>query len=429
MPFGDSTNQVPIPRLGQSEEELQRLIAPYQQQMQQFQTPYAALGRGLPAPQLPGFLQHIPGIGSLSQNINERLQSAMPGINAHLDNAFLAAAMTPQAQGPEGVGGGISRTMQGLVGAQQYRLERAMKMAMMPYQMMMPRLQAQNLISQEQERRAMIPYYLGRGESYEKTYETQQRRADIEQQKANAPRAVGAPYASDQGVMHQDVIDPTTGRVTQQPVGQAPTSPQTFLKRAKGTTPAGSYEEQIENMRLSPDPAIKAEGERRWQDHMAALGTAAGTRTAATKAAEQPYMDKAAMIAYEKDPRRLYDDLVNPRNPEMEKWVNTPGLETMPEVQKYIQSKKDYQSQVVKRDTDFGKYSSSTAPEQGIHFKEYQDNPDLYPQKNKTRADLPRGDNRPATSGTNLRGRWNSTTQSYDTTDTGTSNPQWKPKP
>ena len=46
-----------------------------------------------------------------------------PALGGMLNNALLSAAMTPEARGPEGVGGGISRALQGVIGAPQYEMQ------------------------------------------------------------------------------------------------------------------------------------------------------------------------------------------------------------------------------------------------------------------------------------------------------------------
>src|SRR5277367_707639 len=82
--------------------QLNEMLAPYQKMSQTLASPYATMSPD----------------SWLAQN--------HPMAAGMLDNAFLNAAMTPGPRGPEGVGGGIARTMQGLVGAQQYRRQQAL---------------------------------------------------------------------------------------------------------------------------------------------------------------------------------------------------------------------------------------------------------------------------------------------------------------
>lgn len=113
---------------GDFSDQLNDMLAPYKQMSQQFQSPYATM-----RPQ--GWLQ-----------------DNHPQLARTLDNAFLTMGMTPESQGPEGAGGGISRAMQGLIGGQQFNRQRMMQQVMMPYQMLGQSLQPMDMMSQIQER-------------------------------------------------------------------------------------------------------------------------------------------------------------------------------------------------------------------------------------------------------------------------------------
>src|SRR5260221_3280298 len=115
--------------------QLDTMLAPYREQATQFNSPYATMGQN------SWLAQNHPHLGGIA------------------DNAFLTAAMTPGPQGPEGVGGGISRTFQGLLGAQQFRRDRALQAAMLPYQMLQPRLQAEHTMAQIGQQEASTKYY------------------------------------------------------------------------------------------------------------------------------------------------------------------------------------------------------------------------------------------------------------------------------
>src|ERR1700676_246409 len=135
QPGGYQTNTPNSPWGGQDfSGQLNEMLAPYQQVAQKFSSPYATM------------------------NQNSWLAKNHPQVAGILDNAFLTAGMTPQAQGPEGAGGGIARTMQGLIGGQQFQRQRLMQQAMLPYQMMQPMLQAADTMSQIGERQAMVPF-------------------------------------------------------------------------------------------------------------------------------------------------------------------------------------------------------------------------------------------------------------------------------
>src|SRR5258708_25263521 len=123
-------------------EQLNQLVAPYQKAASEMYSPYATMGAH----------------SWLAQN--------HPAIAGHLDNAFLAAAMTPEARGTEGVGGGISRTFQGVLGAQQYRRQQMMQQSMLPYQMLEPRLKAEDTMAQIGQRAGMTQHYKDEGDFY-----------------------------------------------------------------------------------------------------------------------------------------------------------------------------------------------------------------------------------------------------------------------
>jgi hypothetical protein len=51
---------------------------------------------------------------------SNQFMGAHPALGGMLNNALVSAALTPEARGPEGVGGGISRALQGVLGVQPY---------------------------------------------------------------------------------------------------------------------------------------------------------------------------------------------------------------------------------------------------------------------------------------------------------------------
>jgi hypothetical protein len=142
---------------------LNEMLAPYQQMAAHMQGPYAMF------------------------RPDSWLATKHPGIARALDSPLLAAALTPGPQGPEGVGGGISRALQGPLAAQQYRRQQMMQAAMLPYQMLQPRLQAEDVMAQTMERESMArlrPYqelfYQGRLQNYE----DMERHRQIQEQQA-----------------------------------------------------------------------------------------------------------------------------------------------------------------------------------------------------------------------------------------------------
>src|SRR5882757_5404584 len=89
---------------------------------------------------------------------NSWLAQNHPNIAGVVDRIGTVAALTPGPRGPEGVGGGISRTFEGLMGAGQLERQKAMQAATLPYQLMMPQLQMQNIQSEIAYRNAEIPW-------------------------------------------------------------------------------------------------------------------------------------------------------------------------------------------------------------------------------------------------------------------------------
>src|SRR5208282_575951 len=115
--------------------QLNSMLAPYQSAVQRLQTPYPMLG----------------GTGG-------QFASDHPLLAGSLNRGMMNMAFTPGPQGPEGVGGGISRAMQGVLGANQYQRQQMLQSAMLPYQMLQPRLQAMDTMAQIGSRQSEIPY-------------------------------------------------------------------------------------------------------------------------------------------------------------------------------------------------------------------------------------------------------------------------------
>src|SRR6266850_6545816 len=145
--------------------QLDTMLAPYQSAMQRLQQPYPMLGR--------------MG-GSLGQN--------HPLLAGALNQGLEAAAFTPGPQGPEGVGGGISRALQGVLGASQFDRQRMMQSAMLPYQMLQPRLQAQKEIAETE-------MWKSHAQRYNDQTDIQRQQLDINQQKADQQK-YGHPMSS-----------------------------------------------------------------------------------------------------------------------------------------------------------------------------------------------------------------------------------------
>lgn len=89
---------------------------------------------------------------------NSWLAQNHPQAASILDRVGTTLALTPGPRGPEGVGGGISRTFEGLMGANQLERQKAFQAATLPYQLMMPQLQMQNLQSEIDYRNSEVPW-------------------------------------------------------------------------------------------------------------------------------------------------------------------------------------------------------------------------------------------------------------------------------
>lgn len=362
--------------------QLDTMLAPYQSAVQKLQQPYPMLG---------------------GQGGHFALQH--PLLAGGLNDAMMNVAFTPGPQGPEGVGGGISRALQGVLGASQYKRQQAMMSAMLPYQMLQPRLQAEDTLAQIADRRSEVPYRRAMEERAMAQSDYYTKRADA-MDKAKA--VTGDKRIDDSGNIWHGIMDPEKGYRYQNPITQKyadelPADQQPSFKNEEKVISASRLNEDytpsgILRRRAHGDPSAAVDQQR----YEAMQGTVAGSRAGATKTADQPFVDEAAMIAREKGTK--YDDLVNPKNTKMEEYSGYPGMQDLPDVRAYNLKKQEYQRQVVSRDQEFEHYASSTAPSQGVTRAEYAANKEKYPPKNKSRADLPSGDTRPTT--TNSGSTW-----------------------
>lgn len=187
--------------------DFQNLIAPYQQAASQFNSNTPMLGQQgmFQRMQMPGFVSHIPFIGDkLSNAFNGMGQ----GADRALDGAMLGAAMVPEARGPEGAGGGISRALQGVLGAGQYRRQLALQSMMLPYQMMQPRLQAEDTMSQIQQRTGLAAHYKAQDDFYNSRTQHYENMDDAR----NNPKAIGQSHVDDSGQEWQEIFNPVAGK-------------------------------------------------------------------------------------------------------------------------------------------------------------------------------------------------------------------------
>lgn len=354
--------------------QLDQMLAPYRQQAAQLTSPYATMRPD----------------SWLAQN--------HPAVAGRLDNAFLNAAMTPGAERPEGFGGGLSRTFQGLLGANQYRRQQAMMQAMLPYQMLEPRLKAEDTLAQIQQRGQQAQYERQRGEWYEK------RIGQMDQSKALA----GPPRTDDKGGNWDRIFDPTTGRVRdfnaesqkfadELPANERPSFLNERKKQAEGSKT--EVERMVDREEQAQVLGGKApfSAEQRNAKIMDYSARMVGASTGARKGAEQPFEQTKSLVANERN--RAYQSLPKPQN-EIDFLMNWGmssrlkqqyGTKTDEAYDKYTEGLKSDRQQL---DKDLSAYERSKAPNKGVGFEEYKANPKLY-------SDEQPASNAPTNSGSN----------------------------
>jgi len=352
--------------------QLNDMLAPYQQMAQKMQSPYATMSQ------------------------NSWLARNHPQVAGILDNAFLTMGSTPGPQGPEGVGGGISRAMQGLMGAQQYRRQQMMQNMMIPYQMMMPQLQAKDLMGQISEREAMVPYRIAQEKYMQSRDENYQSlMAGRDRQKALA----GPDMTDDKGNAWSRIFDPVSGRVSlrhavtgqdasELPADQRPTF-ENEKKDSRRGTPGGMMGEIIE-AQMSKDPTIHAKGVEMGKIYSSLYGQQAGARTGAEVGITEPI--KTADQFYAQERQTAYSNLPKPMTPQeyhtMHEfdtgYYKKSGPQKDAEYDTYFKGEQGKKQQV---DVDLTKWKKSSAFTRGVSFSEYQQDPSKWDRE--TPSQLP----------------------------------------
>lgn len=339
--------------------DFNQMLAPYQQMAQQVSSPYATM------------------------QPNSWLAQKHPQLAGVLDNVFLTGAMTPGPQGPEGVGGGISRMMQGLMGANQFRRNQTIENSMLPYKMAMGQLQAQDVMSQIKEREANVPFK----QAEQRRYDAQ---ADLYNKKVveadNSRYVPGGLKTDDKGNEWQEIFSPVDGRTrmfsptTQKyadtlGAGEQPTFANE-RKNQRMSTPGGLMGE-IMDMRMSGDPAMKARGLQMSDMYTQMTSGLAAKRAGAEQEATQPAKDLNTFVQDER--RAAYSGLIHPMNEAdyFNAHMTDPGFlgQNMKNpgapYQGYLKQKQAERTQL---DVDLSKYTKSTAPSRGVSFNEYLQN-------------------------------------------------------
>lgn len=351
---------------GNFSRELNGMLAPYQQIAQRISSPYATMSP------------------------NSWLAQNHPQLAGTLDNAFLGMGMTPQAQGPEGFGGGVSRMMQGLVGAQQFRHTQAMDTAMLPYKMAMGQLQAADTMSQINERNAMLPFR----QAQEKRYDAQSSMYYDRMAQGDRSKAMAGPdLIDDSGKSWSRIFDPVAGKVRnfnpelQKYSDELPTEQQpSFTKSEKQnrmSTPGGLMGE-IVDMRMSSDPAIKARGDQMAKLYTGMQGTIAGQRAGATQDVTQPVKNLDSFLQNER--AQAYKTLPAPAKNIVDFVFDYAGDPTWgPEIQKNAPNAMGKFNKVAaasrqKMDIDLSNYEKAarSKPNEPFAYQQYAQNPSQY---------------------------------------------------
>lgn len=351
--------------------QLNDMLAPYRQMAQQFQSPYATM------------------------NQNSWLARNHPQFAGHLDNAFLNIGMTPGPQGPEGVGGGLSRAMQGIMGGQQFQRQRMMQQAMLPYQMLQPQLQAQDMMAQITARksealREQDYHELVTGRTSRMAEQSQLEGQKLQQQQQRIDSFVNPSMLDHRRALLKAGL-PTDADINQASPEQLEKYNKAFSdfqdERARGRGNSGTITQG--SLAGAMTPRLPNESESDWanrvgQNWMRLGGGAAGAKTGAETAITSPIQDVKTFIA--KEDSNAYRDILKVES--FEDFKSKSGFlgkiaeldpVSMGQLHKeYDKSQTDYQSSLAKRDTEVAQWKRSSAPSQGIGFFEWKTNPGIY---------------------------------------------------
>lgn len=287
-----------------------------------------------------------------------------PGIAGALGNAFLTASMIRPGRT---VGESISNVAGGLIGANQWQAQQALRQQMMPIEMMNQNLGMQKNIADINELNARSQYYGQEGAW---------RASEIA--KAGFPRAISGPKVDDQGHQWQTVMDPATGAVNDKPVGWTPQEgyQPTFKNEEKNqrmSTPGGLEGEIMGNL-MSSDPALQAMGKQQRDIYVGMAGARAAATTGGQQNAPHPQQDYDTFMKQQQ--QGLFNDI---QKPEMDysKWYTNKLFEnskdpmlTNPGAAEAAHQKEvtDYQNQLMNRKSNFARYSQTPEARKGVEF-------------------------------------------------------------
>jgi hypothetical protein len=228
------------------------------------------------------------------------LQDNHPKLAGVLDNAFLAAAMTPGPRGPEGAGGGISRTFEGLMGARQAHMQHDISQATLPLQLSQQQLGFQKGIMDLYKTGAEIQHYHDQGEYWKEQAQTNKdwREGRLGQLGNSTGNVIvddkGEPWS--QGKAGQGLV-----YAGNNPNIDASYQP-TFTKHGKSAQAANNLWSHIQTL-TDPNapPDAKAQAQQGISIYTGAQAAVAGGRKAATDKAGEPQQTANDFLKSEKD--------------------------------------------------------------------------------------------------------------------------------
>jgi hypothetical protein len=322
---GANVSSRQAPQAGSSSymDQYNAMLAPYQAAAQKFSSPYAVFPP------------------------NSNFTAQHPLLARGIDRGILAASMVPAGPGPRSIGEGIAGVAQGLTGANEFYRQRALQAMMLPYQMMGPRLQQMDVMSQIAERTEMVPFH--------KSMETKNLAyADLmaaRMGQVGAPKAVQGVHIDDKGQAWQEIFDPVAGTSklynpeTRQNAADLPADQQPQFTNAAKQRAAGSglTPGHIVEMQMSEDPKVRAQGNQAARYYTGIMGQTAGSQAGARSAVEQPVREQTDFIKDQE--KQAYATL--PKMPQSDKDLDfktrldvATGVRSMESVQQEWQTKK-----------------------------------------------------------------------------------------
>jgi len=245
-------------------QQLQQLIAPYQQAVQRIQNPYQTMSQ------------------------NSWLAQNHPGIAGVVDNAFNTVA--DMGQGGMSIGSNIQAVMQGLKGNQMDRRNQMMQSAMLPYQMAEPQIKMQDELAQIGQRQEAQQYQQRR--EIQLDNQNQLWQSEMLKNQRDSSKPIGSGMVDDQGHAWQSVFDPVSGKVTQQPLEPVPSGYQPSFAQHLGSQKAAQLNENytpsgILRRMAEGDPSAKKD----WANFQGMQGGLAGQKSGSEQASKQPQLD------------------------------------------------------------------------------------------------------------------------------------------